>query len=110
MNLKSLALTAVSILIGIASFTFLRWALAIAIEPNNTGFWLILIFSLLFTQFILWIFEVENIINYLLWICIIFAFIALILPVFEIIGKLILKALSFLFLIFATLFVGIVML
>lgn len=110
MNLKSLAFTVVSILTGIASFAFLRWVLAIAIEPNNTGFWFILLFSLFLTQFFLWIFEVENIVTYLLWICIIFASIALLLPVFELIWKLILKVLAVLLLIFITIFMSITML
>lgn len=98
MKLRSLALTAISLLICFANFTFFRLVLDIKIEPDNTLFWLFLLFSLLLVQFLLWIFEIENIINYLLWICIIFAFIALILPIFTVIGKLILKVLVFLFL------------
>ncbi len=80
MKLRSLALTAISLLIGFATFTFFRLVLDIEIEPDNTFFWFFLLFSILLVQFLLWIFEIKNIVYYLLWACILFVSLALVLP------------------------------
>lgn len=110
MKLKSLALTAISILSGFAFFTLFRLVLDIEIEPDNTLFWLFLLFSLLLVQFLLWIFEIENIVYYLLWICIFFVSIALLLPLIGFICGLIWKIICMIFTFLACFFVIIFML